>query len=665
MHHSRPIAIPLEITDINIWSKTFDRDKLDEDLEVGVRGFYQDHGFFRVIVHDPILNTVDENRRKAFPFPALATSTESAPTSPSKSKRATAITWATSTSSAQIPIKASSSNPNSSKRSFRSIRATFFQQTSSAKPSTTIKSSTASTATSISLPNRISISTKTPKSSICTLRFDQQKQFFVRRIEFTGNTTTRDKVIRREILLDEGNLFNNRLWEVSLLRLNQLGYFEVLKPENAEIKRNQKAGTVDINLKVHEKGKQSISLSGGVSGLAGSFIGLSYQTNNFLGLGETLTFSAQIGDRQRNLVFGFTEPYLFDRPISTGFTVFSQKFDYNQQRETSILLGQQVTINPAIEQNYNTDSKGFTLFASYPLRRFSFTRVGLTYGYTTTNITAFSQSSQLLFQSLQFQSLAGPSALRGIESSKITPTINYSTVNNPQNATKGKSFFYGLGFEGGPLGGNTNTITNTFTTSYYHPINKNRNVLALRFLTAFGTGYGGKVEPPQNRFYLGGENDIRGFDFFTISPYVFIPENITQTVAFLNPTKLNSNGSPTLESLSVPVLDYVATRPGGDAQAVGNFEYRIPIAGPVTLALFTDIGMNGIVRRSQLALAPQRSISCSSNIPTRIFRIRRFRRNCPSPAERTSIREPPRESKSWCSCPSSMRLSASTTRIIR
>ena len=602
---SRPIAIPLEFTDIPSVSKTFDRDKLDEDLEVGIRGLYQDHGYLprhRSMI--PILNTVDESG-DGFPFPGLATSTAKRTNITINIEEGDRITWATSTSSAKIPIKASSSNPNSWKRSSRSRKATFFPPTSCAKPSTITKSSTANTATSISLPTPISISTKKPKSSISRCDFDQEKQFFVRRIEFSGNTTTRDKVIRREILLDEGNLFNNRLWEFSLLRLNQLGYFDVIKPENAEIKRNQKAGTVDINLKVNEKGKQSISLSGGVSGLAGSFIGLSYQTNNFLGLGETLTFSAQIGDRQRNLVFGFTEPYLFDRPISTGFTVFSQKFDYNQQRETSILLGQQVTINPAIEQNYNTDSKGFTIFASYPLRRFSFTRVGLTYGYTTTNITAFSQSSQLLFQSLQFQSLAGPSALRGIESSKITPTINYSTVNNPQNATKGKSFFYGLGFEGGPLGGNTNTITNTFTTSYYHPINKNRNVIALRFLTAFGTGYSGKVEPPQNRFYLGGENDIRGFDFFTISPYVFIPENITQTVAFLNPTKLNSNGSPTLESLSVPVLDYVATRPGGDAQAVGNFEYRIPIAGPVTLALFTDIGLNGIVRKSQLALAPE------------------------------------------------------------
>ena len=78
---------------------------------------------------------------------------------------------------------------------------------------------------------------------------------------------------------------------------------------------------MDILLKLKEKGKQSISLTGGVSGLAGSFIGLSYQTNNFLGLGETLTLSGQIGNIQRSALFGFTEPYLFDRPISTGFTV--------------------------------------------------------------------------------------------------------------------------------------------------------------------------------------------------------------------------------------------------------------------------------------------------------------------------------------------------------
>ena len=69
----------------------------------------------------------------------------------------------------------------------------------------------------------------------------------MRRIDFSGNLTRRDKVIRRELLIDEGDIFNNRLWELSLLRLNQLGYFEPLKPEEAaDMKRDTKTNTVDI-----------------------------------------------------------------------------------------------------------------------------------------------------------------------------------------------------------------------------------------------------------------------------------------------------------------------------------------------------------------------------------------------------------------------------------
>ena len=176
--------------------------------------------------------------------------------------------------------------------------------------------------------------------------FDQQKQFFVRRIDFSGNTGTRDKVIRRELLLNEGDMFRNNLWELSLLRLNQLDYFEAVKPENAEIKRNVKQGTVDILLKLKEKGKQSISLTGGVSGFAGTYIGLTYQTNNFLGLGETLTLGGNVGTLQRNVSFGFTEPYLFDRPISTGFTVFASRYNFNQAQQYSLAVGYQVQLNP-------------------------------------------------------------------------------------------------------------------------------------------------------------------------------------------------------------------------------------------------------------------------------------------------------------------------------
>ncbi len=208
------------------------------------------------------------------------------------------------------------------------------------------------------------------------MRFTEEKQYYVRRIDFSGNTTTRDKVIRRELLLDEGQLFNKRAWEISILRLNQLNYFERIEEDKAvEIKRNTKEGTVDLNLEIEGKG-QAVHRSAGRGQRTGrTFIGLTYQTNNFLGLGETLTFSAQFGDLQRSFMFGFTEPYLFDRPISTGFTVFSSRYNFDQAKQEAIAFGQSVSINPQFVQNYTQNSTGFTLFASYPVKRLSFTRL--------------------------------------------------------------------------------------------------------------------------------------------------------------------------------------------------------------------------------------------------------------------------------------------------
>src|SRR5689334_24177979 len=208
-----------------------------------------------------------------------------------------------------------------------------------------------------------------------TLTAEEGKQFFVRRIDFAGNTTTRDKVIRREILLDEGDIYNSRLWELSILRLNQLGYFEVLKAEEAaDIKRNPQSNTVDITLKVKERGKNSVGLNGGVSGIAGSFVGFNYSTNNFLGLGETLSLESQLGTRLRDVSVGFTEPYFLDRPIQVGFVAYLRRFNYNQGREISLLSGQNLTpLFNALGQNnllnYIQNSHGADVSASKMLRR--------------------------------------------------------------------------------------------------------------------------------------------------------------------------------------------------------------------------------------------------------------------------------------------------------
>ena len=620
MRHSRPMGIPLGFATINVFAKTYDRGKLDEDIAVGVVGLYRDHGYFKVNVGDPILKTYKVNTGilpHGVPFIGrkLGIRTDiTIPIEEGAQYRMGKLIIRSANPDEQLYF-----TPEFLEGAFPIKKGQIFSATKirkSFEDYTKLYGGFGFIDFNVNPNFDVDDATKTVN---LTLDFDQGKQFYVRRIEFQGNTTTRDKVIRRELLLDEGSLFNDHLWELSILRLNQLGYFDEIKKENADLKRDVKAGTVDINLKVHEKGKQSISFSGGVSGLAGSFLGLAYQTNNFLGLGETLTFSADFGSIQRSFLFGFTEPYLFDRPISTGFTLFSNRYNFNQQKELSILAGQNIAINPALAQNYSQNSRGFTVYASYPLHRYAFTRVSITYGWTKSDISTFSQASQLLFQSLQFSSLAGSSTLNGIVSSKITPSIEYNTVNSPLNPTAGKSFDYSIGLEGGPLGGNVDTFSNIFLMKYFHPTYHRRNTIALRLQTAWTTGFGGKVLPPYGRYYLGGETDVRGFEFFNISPWTYIPSSVNTRVSFLNPFVLNPNGTPTVQTINVPTLQYFATRPGGDFQTVGNIEYRIPIAGPVSVSLFGDIGIDGITRTSQLQLNPTNVQLMSTQYPNSFF----------------------------------------------
>ena len=599
MRHDRPYAIPLYVTEINVLTKTYDREKLNEDLEVGVRGLYQDNGYFKAVIGEPILENYDTTGHR-LGVPLTGKTHGKAVNITIPIEEGDRYKMGTLKIVSADPDKALSLKVDALKSIFPLKEGDIF---SSAKIRKAMEEYT-------KVYGQYGFIDFTPEPGLdfddtakridVTMRFNEEKQYYVRRIDFSGNTTTRDKVIRRELLLDEGQLFNKRAWEISILRLNQLNYFERIEEDKAvEIKRNTKEGTVDLNLKLKEKGKQSIGLQGGVSGLAGSFIGLTYQTNNFLGLGETLTFSAQFGDLQRSFMFGFTEPYLFDRPISTGFTVFDSRYNFDQAKQEAIAFGQSVSVNPQFVQNYTQNSTGFTIFASYPIKRLSFTRVGLTYGLTRTNIKTFNDASSLLFEAIQFRSIAGPSALNGIVSSTLTPTIQYNTIDNPINPRGGKSYNYSFSISGGPLGGNVNTATNVFTYTYFHPVYKKRNVLGLHYTVAHTTGYGGKEVPPFSRFYMGGENDLRGYDIRSISPVTFIPVSTAQALTYHDPT---AGGA--IRTFTIPVLTYTATLPGGDIQTSGNVEYRIPIAGPVTTSLFVDGGTDGILRKGALKLDP-------------------------------------------------------------
>src|SRR5260221_4923251 len=158
-------------------------------------------------------------------------------------------------------------------------------------------------------------------------------------------------------MLGEGSVYNLQLWEYSLLRLNQLEYFEALKvDQDSEAHQDPDNGTVELLLKVKEKGKNSIGMNGGLSGMSGAFIGVNYQTNNFLGLGETLSLQANLGNVNRTFTFGFTQPYIKNRPIQVGFPIYNNKQDFNASKNYQATTGLSANLTSdeqSLKQYYN------------------------------------------------------------------------------------------------------------------------------------------------------------------------------------------------------------------------------------------------------------------------------------------------------------------------
>jgi outer membrane protein insertion porin family len=602
MRHSRPIGIPHSIFLENIFARTFDATKLSEDMEM-VRDAYQQRGYFKATVNDPKTNIRDVGS-SSFHIPLLM-----------KGKGKVVDITVPVSEGDRYKLKEIQFSGNKAVNNVAALRrmipmkdGDIFNIELARKGIKALKDAYGELGFINFSPIPDFSFDEDKKLITMKIDIDEGKQYSVRRIEFKGNTTTRDKVIRRELALEEGSLYNSRAWEMSLLRLNQLNYFETLKPDqDSETKQDNQNATVDITLKVKEKGKNSIGLSGGVSGLAGSFIGLSYETNNFLGLGETLSVNASIGSRQRNIMFGFTEPYLWDRPLNFGFTVFTQKYNYNQAKELSIQTGQNLNLSESVLQslqNFSQSRTGFTVASSYPLKR-SFKRVGLTYSFDVSSLSVFSTISQQYFEQLNFRNISGPDSLKGVVTSKVIPSFTMNTINNPQHPTSGKSIFIGGDIAG--LGGNVSYIRPVVDYKRWYPMKgirfnrEGHQALGIHLSSSFITGYGGHVAPPFERFFMGGDTDLRGFDIRSLSPVAFFVERVDFPLTNPDGTAVPKDpNNPRQGNVTVPLPTYRIIFPGGDTQAFANIEYRIPIVGPVTLAPFTDIGFDGIARPSQL-----------------------------------------------------------------
>ncbi|HUR34206.1 MAG TPA: outer membrane protein assembly factor BamA [Vicinamibacterales bacterium] len=378
-----------------------------------------------------------------------------------------------------------------------------------------------------------------PPTVDVTLQIQEGKQYFVNRIIFTGNTTTRDNVIRRELRLYENGVFNTEALKYSIKRLNQLGYFKALEGPGKDVnvdKLTSAENKVDVKMKLEEQNRNQLTFGAGVSQFEGFFGQLSFQTANFLGRGESLTVSLQGGQRAQNYTLSFTEPFLFDRNITGGANLFRSDVRYVSQ--------------------FTQQSTGGTLTFGFPVGN-GFTRAFTNYSYERVRVTeintAFTDPLVLARNPyLRDSLLIGAGGERII--SKVVPSLIYNSVDQPIFPTTGRRLSLSADVAG--LGGNTKFLKPTVEAVAFLKQN-NRMTLGVRGQVEYVRAYGGTSELPIfEKLFMGGEYTIRGFDLRTIGP----------------------------SDLSTGLVL------GGNKSLLFNVEQIFSIAGPVRLILFYDAG---------------------------------------------------------------------------
>jgi outer membrane protein insertion porin family len=312
-----------------------------------------------------------------------------------------------------------------------------------------------------------------------TLAISEDKKYYVDRIEFTGNTTTKDGVLRREVPLAEEDLFNVRRLRLGLRKIAQLGYWQV--GEDPVVKPRGDQPRVDIEVQGVEANRNEIQVGGGVSGLEGGFFQASYATRNFLGRGEVLSTFIQSGTRANRYSLNFTEPWFLGKPWTLGFSLFRRQTDF---------IG------------FRRNGSGGSIVLGRLLGHFS--RFDVSYGY----------------EQVEFQSSQSGFALNRQTSSTSSVTTIYSmdTRNNFFRPTRGYRLQAAFEYAGGALGGDNWFVKPRLDATLYLPGFARRHYIGLNGSYGYVDAFGGRVVPTFERYFLGGERSLRVFRTREVSP---------------------------------------------------------------------------------------------------------------------------------------------------
>ena len=379
-------------------------------------------------------------------------------------------------------------------------------------------------------------------------------RYFLGRVEFVGNRVTRDKVLRREFRVAEGGVMSMGGVKSSVYKVNALGYFK-LEDDPLEFSFDEEKKRVNIDVKGTEVGRNDIQFGAGYSELDGFFGQLVFNTRNFLGRGETLGVSLQSGRRTDYYTLSFTEPYLFDRRILLGGSLYRTNLSYTdiQQPFTQERTGGALTLGLGVAA-FSSVSALISLedvSSSYAV-----SRNGVPGDQTGGHVRPVEPPGlEPVVRDLSYESYSGKTA-------SITPGFAYDSRDDPFDPNRGTRFTVRPRFAGGPLGGDFDYIRPEVSFSLFKQLSK-RSVVAVRLEGGQFFVYNESQIPIYERYRLGGDRSIRGLRSYSLLPR-------TPTGGYFY-----SAGGSAL---------------GGDRYWIGNLEYHFRLGGPVKLVFFTDIG---------------------------------------------------------------------------
>jgi len=318
-----------------------------------------------------------------------------------------------------------------------------------------------------------------------TFFVDPGKRAYVRRVNFEGNVSTRDEVLRQEMTQMEGGVASSDRIEFSKTRLERLGFFKSVNVETVPVPGTD--DLVDVNYTVEEQPTGSLSASIGFSQYSGIILGASVSENNFFGSGKRVSFGVNASDSVKSANVSYLNPYYTVDGVSRGFSVFARETDYEEEDISSYLL----------------DEYGGRLTFGYPTD--SITRLSFGLGYTRSNIKAGLYTAQ---EVREFMAEEGSS----FDNYFLFGTWRRSTLNRGVLPTDG--FSHSLSLDVAVPGSDLTFYKLTHKTDFYFPISDDQRwVLRARTEIGYGDGYGDRTQMPfYEHFYSGGYGSVRGYE---------------------------------------------------------------------------------------------------------------------------------------------------------